>query len=172
MQRVFNGSTPKTGGNSALLGDMTLEHSLRAHPFTFGLPEDQMRELAGLASRAAFAPDEVVIADGQRSKACYLLLDGSVAVELSTPRLTVCVQVVGAGGMFGWSAFLEEQDTLFQVRARERTTVLRLDGERLAAACYAQPEMAAELLRRTLRVVAGRVKATEAIFAQFCGVKV
>ena len=50
--------------------------------------------------------------------------------------------------------------------------MLRLDGERLAAACYAQPEMAAELLRRTLRVVAGRVKATEAIFAQFCGVKV
>ena len=153
------------------MGDMTLEGSLRTHPFLAGLPESQIRDFASFASKASFAEDELVIEDGQRSKACYLLLEGSVAVELATPRLTVCVQVLMPGDMFGWSAFLEHQDTVFRVRARERTAALCLDGTQLAAVCHSHPELAAELLRRTLRVVAGRVKATEAMFAQFCGIK-
>jgi CRP-like cAMP-binding protein len=74
--------------------------------------------------------------------------------------------------MFGWSALLDDQDTLFQVRARERTTALKLDGARLAALCKKDTALGAEILRRTLRVVAGRVKATELRFAEMCGLKV
>ena len=154
------------------MGHNTLEDSLRSHPFLAGLPDRQIHEFAAFATRATFETDEVVIQDRHSSKACYLLLQGSAAVELATPRLSVCVQVLEPGDMFGWSAFLDHQDTVFRVRARERTTAVRLDGTQLTAVCDAHPEVGAELLRRTLRVVAGRVKATESAFAQFCGVKV
>jgi hypothetical protein len=67
---------------------------------------------------------------------------------------------------------LERQDTLFQVRARERTTALQLDGGRLKDACFRDPVLGTEVLHRVLHVVAGRVKATEVRFAEMCGVKV
>ena len=159
-------------GDLTIMGHITLEESLRSHPFLAGLPDSQIQDFTAFATRATFETDEVVIMDGHSSKACYLLVEGSVAVEMATPRLSVCVQVLEPGDMFGWSAFLDHQDTVFRVRARERTTALRLDGTQLAAVCHAHPEVGAELLRRTLRVVAGRVKATESVFAQFCGVKV
>ena len=63
-------------------------------------------------------------------------------------------------------------NTLFQVRARERTAALRLDGAALRAACHKDTLLGTEVLQRTLKVVAGRVRATEMRFAEMCGVRV
>jgi CRP/FNR family cyclic AMP-dependent transcriptional regulator len=145
---------------------------LRNHKFLHGLSEAQIVSISSLASEAAFAENEVILKDGERSSSFYLVISGSVAVELRTPRYVVCVEALGAGQVFGWSALLDHQDTLFQVRARERTVALRLDGPALQAKCKAEPELGAEILRRTLQVVAGRVKATEIRFAEMCGVRV
>ncbi|MGD0500783.1 MAG: cyclic nucleotide-binding domain-containing protein [Bryobacteraceae bacterium] len=154
------------------LGDITLLSVLRSHAFVSGLSESQVERLAGLASEAVFPEDEVILLAGQRSTSFYLLVEGSVAVELRTPRYSVCVQALGPGQVFGWSALLDRQEAHFQVRARERTRALRLDGAALAAACQRDPQLGAEVFRRALEVVAGRVKATELRFAEMCGVRV
>lgn len=161
-------------GLDPAMGHITLElqRSLRNHAFLRGLTDAHIGSLAALAGEVDFDENDVVLADGERSSAFYLVLTGSVAVELRTPGYVVCIQPVGAGEAFGWSALLEQQDTVFQVRAREHTTALRLDGRRLQSACRADPELGREILLRTLRVVAGRVKATEIRFAEMCGVKV
>ncbi len=153
------------------MGDSTLARVLRTHAFMQGFSESQVEILAALASRVVFAENEVILVSGGRSTSFYLLIAGSVAVELRTARYSVCIQALGPGQVFGWSALLDRQDTLFQVRARERTTALRLDGAALIAACRAEPQLGEELYRRTLQVVAGRVKATEERFAEMCGVK-
>jgi CRP-like cAMP-binding protein len=114
----------------------------------------------------------MIVVDGQRSRAFYLLMSGSVVVELRTARLVFGVQVLGPGQVCGWSALLENQETLFQVRARERTTALQIDSGTLQSVCKQDPSLAAEILLRTLKVAAGRVKATEIRFAEMCGVKV
>jgi hypothetical protein len=67
---------------------------------------------------------------------------------------------------------LDDQETLFQVRAREYTTALRLDGATLQAACRRDTLLGVEVLQRALEVVAGRVRATEIRFAEMCGVRV
>jgi len=157
--------------SASALGDPTLARVLRTHAFTQGFSESQVGTLATLASRVVFAENEVILLSGERSTSFYLLIAGSVAVELRTALYSVCVQALGPGNVFGWSALLDRQDTLFQVRARERTSALRLDGAALAAACRAEPELGAEIYRRTLQVVAGRVKASELRFAEMCGVK-
>jgi CRP-like cAMP-binding protein len=150
---------------------MIANHILRSHMFTAGLSEKQLDCLAELAREVTFQEGELILVDGQRSTCFYLLVEGSVAVELAAPRFTVCVQSLGPGQAFGWSALLDHQDTLFQVRARERTLALRLDGAELACECHKDPVLGAEILRRTLYVVAGRVKATELRFAEMCGVR-
>jgi len=151
---------------------MTLDQSIRNHDFAQGLSEEQVATLARLASEVTFDDDQVILFEGQHSKEFYLVTSGSVVVELRTPQYVVCVQALGPGKVFGWSALLEDQDTLFQVRARERTTALRLDGAVLKAACRADRELGNEVLQRALQVVAGRVRATELRFAEMCGVKV
>jgi CRP-like cAMP-binding protein len=151
---------------------MTLSQALRKHRFTAGLSDAQVEGLANLAAEVIFGDDEVILLDGQRSTSFYLVLTGSVVVELSTPRYAVCVQSLGPGTVFGWSALLDRQDTLFQVRARERTTALQLNGAALKARCFEDAALGAEVFHRILKEVAGRVKATELRFAEMCGVKV
>jgi CRP-like cAMP-binding protein len=151
---------------------MTLKDVLRTHDFAQGLTDSQITTLAGMAQEITFEDNEVILEAGQRSTSFYLLTAGSVAVELRAATYVVCVEAIGSGQLFGWSALLDHQDTLFQVRARERTTALRLDGARLKAACQADSRLGNEVRQRALQVVAGRVRATEIRFAEMCGVRV
>ena len=153
-------------------GQMTLNEALRNHTFTRGLGDAQIATLASMASEVTFEENQVVLVDGERSRAFFLVLTGSVSVELRTPSYVVSVQALGPGQIFGWSALLEDHETLFQVRARENTTALRLEGADLKAACRQDMLLGTEILERALAVVARRVKATEIRFAEMCGVRV
>lgn len=146
--------------------------ALHRHAFCQGLSERQLASLAGLAGVVTFPENEVILEEGQRSADFYLLLSGSVTVELRTPQYAISVQALEPGNVFGWSSLLNDQDTLFRVRAREATTVLRMDGAALQALCRQDSALGFEILSRALKVVAGRVRATEKRFAEMCGVRV
>ena len=154
-----------------MVGYMPLTHSLREHAFAQGLTDEQIATLAELATEVSFRENDVILVDGQHSTSFYLLVTGSVVVELRTPVCVMVVQALGPGNIFGWSALLDRQDTLFQVRAREHTTALQIDGATLKARCMSDTRLGAELLHRILHVVAGRVKATELRFAEMCGIR-
>lgn len=100
-------------------GHMTLYRILQNHAFTKGLEERQLDALARLATEIIFEENELILMEGQRSQSFYLVTDGSVAVELRTPAYAVCIQALAPGQVFGWSALLQDHDTLFQVRARD-----------------------------------------------------
>jgi CRP-like cAMP-binding protein len=151
---------------------MPQKQVLRDHPFTQGLNEAQIENLAAIASEVEFEENEVVLVDGERSTSFFFVLTGSVVVELRTPQYVMAVQPLGPGDVFGWSALLDDQDTLFQVRARESTTALQIDGATLREHCMSDPALGAAFFHRILRVVAGRVRATELRFAEMCGIKV
>jgi CRP/FNR family transcriptional regulator, cyclic AMP receptor protein len=151
---------------------MPQKQVLRDHPFTQGLNEAQIENLAAIASEVEFEENEVVLVDGERSTSFFFVLTGSVVVELRTPQYVMAVQPLGPGDVFGWSALLDDQDTLFQVRARENTTALQIDGATLRDHCMSDPALGAAFFHRILRVVAGRVRATELRFAEMCGIKV
>jgi CRP-like cAMP-binding protein len=151
---------------------MPQKQVLRDHAFTRGLSDAQIDHLAAISHQVSFEENEVVLVDGARSTSFFLLLTGSVVVELRGPQYIMAVQALRPGDVFGWSALLDDQDTLFQVRARENTTALRIDGATLKAYCMSDPALGAEFFHRILHVVAGRVKATEVRFAEMCGVRV
>src|SRR5580658_4107104 len=147
---------------------MTHSEILKAHSFTSGLTESHVAKLAEFAHEVNFREDEIILVAGQQSKHFYLLLEGSVCIEVGARSYVVWVQILNPGDAFGWSALLDHHDTLFQVRAREASRALCLDGERLSAALHSDSELAAEILRRTLTLVAGRVQATEARLGEMC----
>ena len=153
------------------MGHLTLEETLRNHAFMHGLAERHIARLAKLSTEVTFADNEVILADRQQSRYFYLVTSGGVSVELHTSILTVAVLTLGPGQAFGWSALLDHQETVFQVRARERTAALRIAGPDLTRACRDDGELGVEMLLRALQVAAGRIKATEAKFAELCGVR-
>ncbi len=150
---------------------MTVIEILKEHRFTAGLPESQLAALSALAHEVSFQENQRILVTGQQSEHFYLLLSGSVCVEASVRAFTVLVQALGPGDAFGWSSLLDHHDTLFQVRARERSTALCLNGADLAAAFREDSDLAAEILRRALKLAAGRIEATEARLAEFCGMR-
>lgn len=153
-------------------GDLAPERlleTLKSHRFTEGLPDPILSKLPALARPVAFQQDEVIFRAGERSPYLYLVLSGSVCVEIRTPFYSVCVEAVGPGEAFGWSSLLDHHDTVFQVRARESSVALCLDAEQLLATCHENPRFGFELFRRLFGVVADRVRATEARLAEFCG---
>jgi CRP-like cAMP-binding protein len=150
---------------------MPLVDALLHHTFLAGLTDRQLATLSALAREVSFEENELVLMTGQQSKQFYLLLTGSVCVEARTRAYTISIQALGPGEAFGWSSLLDHHDTLFQVRARERSTALCLDGGDLDAAFHADSELAVEMLRRALKLVAGRVQATEAMLGQLCGMR-
>jgi CRP-like cAMP-binding protein len=155
----------------ACAADLVLLH-LQTHAFTKGFADPEMAQLAEIAAEVTFQENEIILFAGQCSTALYLLLCGSAAVELRAPSYSVCLQALRPGHAFGWSALLDQQETVFQVRARERSTTLRIDGAALSALCRSHPHLGVKILTRALHVVASRVKATEACFAEMCGMKV
>ena len=155
-----------------MVGQLTLQQTLRNHSFMQGLADRHVAKLASLATEVTFAENEVVLVDRQQSQYFYLVTSGSVSIELHAPIFSVSVLAVGPGQAFGWSALLEHQDAVFQVRAREQTAALRIAGPDLAEACRNDSELGVEILLRTLQVAAGRIKATEARFAEICGVRI
>jgi CRP-like cAMP-binding protein len=150
---------------------LAIESILRDHSFVKGLAEEQIASLAAVATRVSFAENQIILADREHSSAFYFVVSGSVAVELRASRFALCVQALGPGQVFGWSALLDHQDTLFQVRARENTEALRVSGDDLKSLCHRDTPLGAEFLQRTLQVVASRVRATEERFAEMCGIR-
>ena len=143
---------------------------LRDHPFTQGFSEPHLAELAASATEVKFREDQIIFPAGDESRHFYLVVSGSLCVEISTPVYTVCIQAVGPGQAFGWSALLDHEHTMFQVRAREASTALCLDGVQICEACRRDPAFGFEFLRRVLDLVAHRLRATELRLAEFCGI--
>jgi uncharacterized protein (TIGR02284 family) len=150
-------------------GEITL--ALHGHAFLSGLDEAKITVLSKIAQPVEFREQELILEAKQPPLDFYLLLSGSVSIELNKGHYAVRIQYLGPGDAFGWSALLEHHDTLFDVRTRERCTALRLDGAGLSAVLREDPVLAAEFLRRTLHLVAARMDATELRLAEFCGVR-
>jgi CRP-like cAMP-binding protein len=140
------------------------------HSFLSRFGEAQRERLLALAEKASFNEGDIILTAGEQSRYFYLVVSGSVSIDVVARHYTARVQAIGPGDAFGWSSLLDGCDTLFQVRAREACTVLRLEGAAVIAVCREDAEFGVELLRAVLQVVVGRVLGAESKLAELCGV--
>lgn len=146
-----------------------MKRLMKSSEFALGLTDPQIEKLAALSQEQRFDEGDLIVKSGERSRDFYLLLSGSASVEVGSDFCTVCVQVLRPGDAFGWSSLLPGQETLFQVRARERCAALRLEGAALIALCQEDSELGVTLLRRVLLTAAQRVHGLEVKLAEFWG---
>lgn len=166
--RGVEAEDPAVTEGSTCMGELAA--ALRSHPFTKHLPEASLSQLASVATKVEFREDEIIIRAGERPRHVYLLLSGSVCVEISASVYAVRIQALGPGDVFGWAALVDHYRAVFQVRARQPTTAVCLDGPRLLEASCAEPRVGLDIFRRLLSVAAQRVAASEIRLAEFYGV--
>lgn len=108
-----------------------VEELRRAELFA-NLDDEQLAELAQIGSREEYGADSEVLAENEAASTLYLVAEGKVSVTMKSRRgQEAVIDEVGPGGVFGWSAVLDEQTFTAAVGTVEDTTLLAFDGERL-----------------------------------------
>ncbi len=138
----------------------TLRDALTEHPFLAGLPPVHVDKLAEICFEKTFGEDEILFRESDPSGFFYLLLSGTVALEITAPGRVVRIMTVGAGEELGWSSLMADGRKQFQARALEPVHALALDGSRLRKLCEADHEFGHNMMKRLLVVVSERLQNT------------
>jgi CRP/FNR family cyclic AMP-dependent transcriptional regulator len=139
---------------------LTVIETLSSHPFLTGFTPQQLEMLSGMACEASFGKNELIFRQGDHSSFFYLLLEGTVALEVPLPNRTIRIQTVGAGEELGWSSLMTPMSKQFQARSLEPVHAVAFDGARLRAVCENECQLGYALMRRVLEVVAERLQNT------------
>jgi CRP-like cAMP-binding protein len=141
--------------NSDLVGGL-----LRQQPSVKDFTPRQVDRLAQLAELVTYEPDQVIHHEGDECSQFFLVVRGSVAIEMIGRREVLRVDTVGPGEEFGWSAMLKGAGRLFQARALGEVAVLAFDAAALRRMCEEDTAFGYALMRRLLAVSAERLQAT------------
>jgi CRP-like cAMP-binding protein len=134
--------------------------ALAHHSFLEGLLPSHLDKLAALACEVSFEPDEVIFREGDPSSFFYLILEGTIALEIAAPHRFLTIQTVGEGEELGWSSLLDQVNKQFRARCLTQVRALAFDGVRLTATFETDHEFGYMLLRKVMAVVAERLRAT------------
>lgn len=121
---------------------MELKEQLASVPLLAGIPDKVRRRLAEIAKRRHYAPDEVIVREGESGVAFYIVLSGSARVEQHG-------QVIGqlaAGDFFGELALIEEEPRTATVIAVEETECLGWTRWEFTALLDEHPEIAVPIM--------------------------
>ena len=140
--------------------DQALQALLRKHPYVQEFEPAYVEKLAALATEVAFARDQVVFHEGDECNEFYLIVSGTIALEVEEPGQTLRVQTLHEGDELGWSALLMSSGKHFQARALEPVKALAFDGPKLLAVFGQDPAFGYAFMHRLLAVVAGRLQST------------
>ena len=102
-------------------------------PLLNGLSNDVLDKLADKASSLTFLADDVVIGEGERGDALYIISSGVVSVLKQGQERPIAE--LRAGDFIGEMALLGDQKRTATVKAVMPSTLLRLSRKRCHASC-------------------------------------
>jgi CRP-like cAMP-binding protein len=117
---------------------------LRRYPFFAGFSQEQIDDLARVATEESAMAGHKFISEGERMTNFYLVLEGTVGIVIKVPdrdfeqsltrQITntlitrdVTVSTVGEGEVFGWSALIPPNLSTATVKALNPCRVLEFD---------------------------------------------
>jgi CRP-like cAMP-binding protein len=124
------------------------------------LTSDDQRLLEDRAERLTYRADEVIIAEGSRQAALYLVRRGRVRVERPDLGGTLQLTTLGAGEVFGEMAFVEDRVASASVVADGEVEVDVIDGSFVQALLYSVPGFAARFFQSLAVTLSARLRGT------------
>ena len=128
--------------------------------FFYGMGDEHLAKLAEVASPVSFSAGSGIFHEGDDADACYLVLEGDIALELTLPgRGHHVIQTLHSGDMLGWSWLLSPYRYAFDAQALSEVRAVRFDAEALRRVKKADPVFGYELMSRFAEVLVRRMQA-------------
>jgi CRP-like cAMP-binding protein len=137
--------------------DSTL-NAVQNHPFVQGMSAEHCATLASLAKQVSFKTGDIIFTEGDPKHEFFLLLSGSVALEMMVEGKPLRVHLLNAGDELGWSAVIMGGGKRFQARALEPVEALSFDGYTLLEKCRSDNAFGYKIMHRLLGVVSERLQ--------------
>ncbi len=141
---------------------------LATHPFFKQFDPLHLEWIAPCATMKTYEKDTYIIRDGEEAKEFFVVFEGKVALELHLQnRSPVVIQVIGSGGVVGWSWLFPPQKWHFHSRVIEPLNAITFDAECLLLRCEKNREFGYELMKGFSKVLYERLHATRQQFLDF-----
>lgn len=129
--------------------------------FLRGIDRQYLEQIAAVAKLVSFPEGHVVFREGGPASKLYLVVRGSVSLEVSTsgagPKRIV---TVGEGELLGWSPVLEQTRLTATARTLSPTEAIEVSGGQILTLCTHNPQFGYEFMRRAALTLAQRLTAT------------
>ena len=132
---------------------------IQGHPFSQGLTPEHCATLASLGTRARYAKDDIIFAEGDQRHEFFFLLRGRVALEMAAQGRFLRVHTLEPGDELGWSSVLSGRGKFYQARALEPVEAIRFDGYELLEKCRSDNAFGYKIMHRLVGVVSERLQA-------------
>lgn len=98
-----------------------------------GLTDDELDRIAGLVTYCVYDSGEIVVEEGARSRALFILLEGQVDVIKKDEGADRHLATLGRDAIFGELGLVLGEPRTATVEASKRVDLLRLDGEKFTS---------------------------------------
>lgn len=138
------------------------DRALADHPFTAGLEEDDILELAGcVVGRSEWKAGETILQRGDAADQMHLLVDGTIAIEVRPPGQGArTIQTLHGGDLLGWSWLLEPYRWTFDASASTVASAITIDAELLRRRIESDHAFGLVIWERVTRAIVNRLEAT------------
>ncbi len=142
-----------------VVNDMDLLHNVELFD---RFDDEDHRRVAEAAERVDLIRSDVVFTEGAEADACYVVIDGRVAIaNKSIDGRESMVALMERGDLFGEMGFFDGMGRSAEARALEQSSVIRIPYDVLQALWEDKPE----LLWSVVRMLSQRIRATDEALA-------
>lgn len=126
--------------------DISLE-LLGELPLFASLADEELEQVATVASTDSFAPDEVVFREGEPGSTCYIIRRGHACALRTHPDGRVMTLArFGPGDIFGELAMLDDQRRSATIKAVDELELIAVPGPDMRRLLSQHPEIAVKLI--------------------------
>jgi len=138
----------------------TILELLKNQPFLDGMVDEHLQQLAACATHQEFPANEVIFKEKGFADAAYLIVEGSVALELEIAAARHhIVQTVHTGEVLGWSWLFPPYQWSFGALTLDPTSVIRFEAAKLRELQDTDCAFGYDLMKRFAYVMMARLSA-------------
>lgn len=132
---------------------------LRRFPYFAGVAESSLREVAMIAQEEQVAGGDAIFHEGDKADQLYIIVDGEVDIRytLGSGELRT-VDTLVPGELIMWSALVEPYRSTAVAVARNDTTMVAIDGEKLRDLCESDHDLGYRMLICITKLLAARLE--------------
>ncbi len=140
------------------MADDSVFQTLRGLPILAGLDDDEVRALAALAERRAYARGSYAFRESQPRRAFGTVVRGRIDIVKGFQGLPQVLHVLGPGESFGEGSLLDEYPHSTSGVVREDAEVLEVSRERLRGIAETDTRLFGKLAMAAAQLISSRLR--------------